>query len=184
MLTMTSEAHSHIMFLDPAEPSPARWVEARGVTADSGIAVASLLLEDAIALRHEDRSAEAEPLAALALEILEHEHSAEHPDLASALNILAAIHQDLGNLDAAERLGWRALSTLEETEHGGTAVVRLRVHSMSLLAGIHRGQGLYGASEELYRRALHLAERTFGSESQEVVDLLDGLGALHKMQRR
>src|SRR4051794_23315809 len=83
----------------------------------TGIEIACRLHEDALAVRAAGRPAEAEPLASLALEILECELGAaqpHHPDIANVLIVLAGIHEDLGDLEQAETLARRALSLLED----------------------------------------------------------------------
>ena len=62
-------------------------------------------------------SAAARPLAERALAIAETAYGPEHPDVGTALNNLAGILRDLGDLAAARPLAERALA-IAETAYG------------------------------------------------------------------
>jgi len=83
---------------------------------------------------------QAKPLYEKALVIREKILGSEHPDVATSLNNLAALHKDLGNYEQAKPLYERALAIDEKvygTEHPDVAI------DLNNLAVLHCNQGDY-----------------------------------------
>jgi CHAT domain-containing protein/Tfp pilus assembly protein PilF len=124
----------------------------------------------------EGRYDEALPLAERSLAIREKALGAEHPDVASSLNSLAALYKTKGDSARAEPLYQRALAIWDKTlgaEHSSVASV------LQNLAHLYQGKGDYTRSELLYRRALAIKEKTRGTEHPDVASALNGLAALY-----
>ena len=95
------------------------------------------LLARAIELYQAGKAAEALPLAEQALAALEKDRGPDHPDVATALNNLAILNQQLGRYKEAEPLYLRALSIRQKAfgVPSGTSSGQ-RVYSLILLCFI------------------------------------------------
>ena len=83
-----------------------------------------------------------------------------HPDLATSLNNLAALHKAQADYAKAEPLFRRALE-MREGLHPKSSHPKGHPHlaqSLDNLAGLHLSQGDYAKAEPLYRRALEMRE--------------------------
>lgn len=150
---------------------------------EEGVSRACHLHEQALALRAERRTAEAEELARQALTLLTLTLGPNDPEVANVFLCLGGLREDTGDLATAERLYRYALQILERAEPD-VAVIRLRVQALGLLANIRQVRGHYGASERIFRRALALAEEHLAPDDLDIANLLNGLGILHKYQGR
>ena len=107
------------------------------------------------------RYEEAEPLYERALAISETALGPEHPDVATSLNNLAALHRAQGRL----RGGGTALSTRPRDCGKGARTGSSHVGtSLNNLAALHRDQGRYEEAEPLYQRAVAILEKSLGAD--------------------
>jgi tetratricopeptide (TPR) repeat protein len=99
----------------------------------------------------------------------------DHPKVAVALNNLAGLQNDKGDLAAARTLHERALKIVEATagpSHPDTAV------SLNNLAVVIKRQGDLDTAQRLYERALAIDEAALGPENIKVAVDLNNLGVL------
>jgi len=109
-----------------------------------------------------------------AIEIGERGPGPDHPDAATRLKNLAAMH-----LKQAEPLYLRAIEIGERTlgpEHPDVATI------LSNLAVLHYVQENYEQALPLHQRALQIRERALGPYHPDVANSLHGLAALHRDQ--
>jgi tetratricopeptide (TPR) repeat protein len=81
----------------------------------------------------------------------------DHPDVAQALNNLAALYARQGRNADAERLFKRSVVTFEKTlgpNHPDLADV------LEILAGLYKDQGRYADAEQLSRRSMAIRGNT------------------------
>lgn len=124
---------------------------------------------------------EAELLVRRSLTIREEALGAEHPEVASSLNNLAALLHLQGKSEEAEQLFRRALSTLQQSlgaQHPDLA------RSLNNLGLFLHGQGQSKEAEELYRRALLIWDAALGPEHPTIAYALLNLGLLLESQDR
>src|SRR5215213_1406270 len=151
---------------------------------EGGVSRACRLHEQALALRAERRTAEAEELARQSLTLLTLILGPNDPDVANLFLCLGGLREDVGDLVMAERHYRYALRILERAAEQDETTIRLCVQALGLLANVRQARGRYAASERLYRRALALAEEHFAPDDLDLASLLNGLGILHKYQGR
>ena len=159
----------------------ALWGAAASVSAQSeDLAEAQRLDGQAVQLHGAGRYEEAVPLAERALAIREKALSAEHPDVATSLNNLAAMSAAKGDYGRAEPLYQRALAIREKAlgaEHPSVAL------SLNNLALLYFAKGDYERAEPLYLRALAIDEKSSGAEHPNVATSLNNLAGLYKTKR-
>jgi tetratricopeptide (TPR) repeat protein len=122
---------------------------------------------------------EARPLAERALTIYEKVSGPEHLDTAGALNNLAVLLQDQGDLLGARPLAERALTIYEKVsgpEHLDTA------RALNNLAFLLHDEGDLAEARRLAERALAIRETAFGLEHPVTAVSLDTLGQLLQAQ--
>ena len=103
----------------------------------------------------------------------------DHPDVAAALNSLAALYHEQGLYSQAEPLCKRALAICEKvfgTEHSRTAA------SLSNLAILYNSLGRYSQAELLYKRALEAWKQVLDEENLDTIKILRSLADLHLSQ--
>jgi tetratricopeptide (TPR) repeat protein len=129
---------------------------------DAAGADVSWLLDRAAAyLRVHARLAETRPLAERALTITEAAHGPDHPDVATDLNNLALILQDLGQPGEARTLAERALTITEAAYGPDHPDVAIRLTN---LATILQDLGQLAEARPLAERALAITEAAYGPD--------------------
>jgi tetratricopeptide (TPR) repeat protein len=125
--------------------------------------------------------AEALPFAQEGLRMAESTFGTEHLNVATSLNILAAIYFRQDRLAESEPLYKRALMIREKAlgpEHPDVAYL------MTNLATVYDHQGRDGAAEELYRRALSVEEKASGPNQLDLVRALNELALFYEKRKR
>jgi tetratricopeptide (TPR) repeat protein len=128
-------------------------------------------------LYQQGRYAEAVKVAEEALTVAEKSLGSEHPDVALALNDLAALCHAQGSYAQAEPLYERSLIIREnalDPEHPSVA------QSLSNLAALYRDQGRYAQAEPLYNRALSIAEKSLGPEHPHAATVRENMAILNR----
>jgi tetratricopeptide (TPR) repeat protein len=116
-----------------------------------------------------------------ALNIREHIHPPDDPELAYGLNHLAVALNATGRYAEAEPLYERAIAIGEKTlgaEHPELAA------QLNNLAELYRDTGRYAEAEPLYERALAIGEKTLGAEHPELATGLNNLAELYRKTGR
>jgi CHAT domain-containing protein/tetratricopeptide (TPR) repeat protein len=129
----------------------------------------------------EGRYKEAAAIAEGALALAGRTLAADHPDMLTSINNLAAIYLALGRYGEAEPLAKRALDGYERTLGLGHTDT---LQSINNLAALYFGQGRYGEAEPLFKRALGGYERLLGNEHSETLKCLSSLAFLYNTQGR
>jgi tetratricopeptide (TPR) repeat protein len=143
------------------------------------------LHEAALACYAEGKSREAESMFLRALRMFERAEGPYSPDVAQALNNLAAIHEERCEYGVAEQSYEHSVRIMEQTaDDGDTEIIKLRLQSWQNLGRIHQAQGRYDRAEAIFKQALAHSEQAFGSRSVEVAESLNQLGMLYKYAGR
>lgn len=132
------------------------------------------LNQQVVSLYQAGRYDEALPLAHRVLEIREKILGSDHPDVAAALNNLAALYERKGDLSRAEPLYQRVLTIREKAlgpDHPDVA------KSLINLAEIYDKKGDFAHVIPLYQRALAVTEKNLGSNHPDVATVLNDLAA-------
>ncbi len=130
-------------------------------------------------LHERARFSDAEPPYQRALALREKVLGPEHPDVATSLNNLAALHDKQGKYAEAELLYQRALNIYEKArgpEYPDMAT------SLNNLAELYRAQGKYAQAEPLYQQALAILHKALGPDLPDVATYLNNLALLYKDQ--
>jgi tetratricopeptide (TPR) repeat protein len=117
------------------------------------------------------RYAEALPVAERLVSLARAEAGAAGEDEAAALNDLALIHKQLGNLVQAENAFQQALAAGEAGDHAHCVAATLNNLGMLYLERNEPGR-----AGDLLGRALALRERVFGPDHPETANSLNNLG--------
>ena len=139
------------------------------------------LYQQALQLYRSGKNVEATAIAERALVVAERSVGAEHPDVASALNILGLLYAAQGRYADAEPVYKRALAVREKTfglEHPSVGTV------LNNLAELYRLQGRLAEAEPLYKRDLAILEKTVGPQHRDVATSLNNLALLLQAQKR
>jgi len=132
-------------------------------------------------LYHEERYAEAEPLAKWALVVREADAKTTPEVLFQCTYTLAVIHAAQGHYQDAERLLKRAIALQEKSI--GEAHVNMAV-TLEQLAGVYTGMQRYTQAEALYRRVIAIRERTRPDENLELADTAANFAELLRRMRQ
>ena len=146
---------------------------------DARLLEARTAFEEATKLKDAGRLAEALARAERSLALRESALDGMHPDVASALHLVGALHQKRRDLVRAEPFFQRALAIREVAlgdQHPDFAT------SLHCLAIVYADKALYGQSEPLLRRALALREAALGAHHPDVAHSLNGLAATYMDQ--
>ncbi len=111
------------------------------------------------------------------LQILETKLGHEHPDVATTLNNLAGLYENLGEYEKALPLYKKALDIHEKVlgpEHPNVAT------TLNDLALLYKSMGEYEKTLPLYKRALNIYEKVLGPEHPFVATTLNNLAGLYK----
>ena len=123
--------------------------------------------------------AEAAPLVARALEIVEKQLGADGADVGHFLNRLGYLQRQQGDYAAAEAVLLRARALNEKTlglEHPET------IESIQNLGLVYRSQNDFAKADKMYRQSLALTEKVLGAEHPKMVQQLVSLETvLHEL---
>jgi tetratricopeptide (TPR) repeat protein len=134
-----------------------------------------LLDRAAVYLQMHARAADARPLAERALAIDEAALGPDHPAVATDLNNLALIVQDLGLAGEARRLAERALAITEAALGPDHPAVAIRLGNLAVIV---RDLGLAGEARRLAERALAIDEAVLGPDHPDVATDLNNLALI------
>jgi len=141
---------------------------------------ADALEKKVAALYQAGKYAEAIPLAQQLLAIREKALGPDHPDVATALNILGWLYDKDGRYADAEPLLERSLAIVEALGPDSPDVAT----ALSYLAALYEDQSRDADAEPLRKRALAILERTFGPDDPAVAIALNNLAVLYRGQGR
>ncbi len=144
---------------------------------EGSLAAASAQMHMIAVLRLRGRSAEpeTEALALRSLAIIERELGGDHLDTGRALDELASVLQDRGDLTAARRLFARKLALQERALGAGHHEVGKTANKIGML--LHE-LGDFEEARLSYARALSIRERQLGAKHPETIATLDNLANL------
>ena len=145
--------------------------------AQSGAALYTQLTE----LFQAGKYAEAMPLAQRLLAYSEKTFGPNHPNVATALGILAGIYEAQGRYADAEPLSKRALAIYEKANGPDHPNVALALNN---LAKLYKDQGRYADAEPLYQRSLTIREKALGPDHIDVGRSLNNLAELYENEAR
>ena len=103
----------------------------------------------------------------------------EHPDTATSINIMGAIHHIQGNFERALEYYLKALAMREKVlgaEHPDTA------DSYNNIGVIYKHQGDYEQALEYYLKALGVFEKVLGVEHPDTADFYNNIGIIYEDQ--
>ena len=136
------------------------------------------LHQHVIMLQTAGKFAEAVPVAQRQLELAKNAHGEEHPEVAVALNNLAALYKSMGKYDDALPLFERSLAIREKVHHGEDHPDV--ADSLNNLAVLYKNMGKYDDALPLYERSLAITEKVYhGEEHPSVVTGLNNVAALY-----
>ncbi|MBI3268179.1 MAG: CHAT domain-containing protein [Planctomycetes bacterium] len=159
----------------PAWPGAGARAQEGDPTRSAAEARVSALEDRFEALYDAAKYAEARAPAEEALALAEQKLGPGHPTTAFALNNLAVVLDELGDLPSARRLHERALAIREKVfgpAHEATAA------SLNNLAALLQRLGDLGAARPLFERALAITETRSGPDSADTARALGNLGNL------
>ncbi|MDY6804190.1 MAG: CHAT domain-containing protein [Cyanobacteriota bacterium] len=142
---------------------------------------AERLIQQLFQLYQQGNYPEAISLAEKVLAIYEKAYGPDRPEVAQALNNLAALYNLRGNYTKAFPLFQRAIAILEKSlgpEHP------LLASSLDNLAQLYQGQRKYQEAEPLFQRALAIREGAFAPDHPEVAKALNNLAVLYFIRRK
>jgi CHAT domain-containing protein/Tfp pilus assembly protein PilF len=168
--------------IPPAGGYEVRIEESRVATdADRALHDARKLFAESLNLRDAGKNDEALPPAERALEIRERLLTAEHQDVADAIDNLAAIYLNRREIEKAEQLYRRALDIREKSlgkDHPSNA------NSLSSLADVYLSRGEYKETESFNKRALDIREKSLGKDHPDTAESLNNLANAYTMQAK
>jgi CHAT domain-containing protein/Tfp pilus assembly protein PilF len=128
-----------------------------------------------------NRFAEAEPLYARTVAILERRLGHDDPNVGATLNDLAALYRELGRFEEAHALYDRVLAIGERTfgpQHPNVGAV------LNNIALLYKSEGHYREAETYFKRALAIGEKALGRDNLDYANGMISLGALYREQGR
>jgi tetratricopeptide (TPR) repeat protein len=120
-------------------------------------------------------------VAKRAIEVAERTAGPDHPDVATSVNNLAMLYDNLDRFPEAESLYKRALAIKEKSlgsRHISVATILIN------LALLYDAQQKYELAEPLYRRALKIQEETVGFGNPDTLTTVENLAALYRKTNR
>jgi CHAT domain-containing protein/tetratricopeptide (TPR) repeat protein len=117
------------------------------------------------------------PLYERALEMYRQARGEGHPDYATALHNLAALHQAMGAYGKALPLLERALEVYRQAQGEGHPDYAKALHSLALL---HQDMGAYGKALPLLERAREVIRKALGEAHPDYATSLNNLALLHR----
>jgi tetratricopeptide (TPR) repeat protein len=124
--------------------------------------------------------AEAVPVAKQLVEFAEKSFGADAPNVASSLNKLAVIYEEVGNLSDAEPLYQRSLRIRERVGLDNPDIAA----SLNNLGALYADQGKYAEAQPLYERALAIREKALDANNPDLATSLNNLGVLYDLEGR
>ncbi|MEH2269840.1 MAG: tetratricopeptide repeat protein [Nostoc sp.] len=124
---------------------------------------------------------QAEPWLRQCVKIAENRLGSEHPDIATSLNNLAALHKSTGRYSEAESPYKKALELTKRLLGDDHPIVAT---SLNNLAELYRYTARYSEAEPLYLQALELRQRLLGDNHLDVANSLSNLALLYKSTGR
>ena len=158
-----------------------RSVTTAEVTQYEALQDANRLNQQALELYRAGRYAEAEALIRESLAILREQLGADHPDVATSLNNLAALYRVQGRYGEAEPFHQQSLTIRREqlgADHPAVAT------SLNNLAALYQDQGRYVEAEPLYQESLAIRREQLGVDHPDVAISLNNLASLYQAQGR
>jgi tetratricopeptide (TPR) repeat protein len=134
-----------------------------------------LLNQSAVQLYGQGQYAQAVSFAETALMLAQQLWGEEHPNIATALNNLAALYESQGKFASAEPLYQKGLAIwkcLFADDHPSIA------QSLNNLAFLYESQGKFTSAEPLYQEALAMRQRLFADDHSDVAQSLNNLASL------
>jgi len=125
--------------------------------------------------------AQAEPWYTQCFSVSQTRLGADHPDVATSLNVLAELSFTQGCYSEAESLFKKSLAIWEQqlgTDHPNVAEI------LCNLAVLYSVQGLYSEAEPLYLRSLAIREQQLGANHPAAAIVLNNLANLYCDQER
>lgn len=132
--------------------------------------------DEALALSRTGKHAEALALAGRVLSARQQAFGQEHPEVAIALNLLATVQRNKGDLAQAEPLFLRAVAMAEKTMPPGQAdlgAIYLEIGSFYAI------KGEFVQAETRFQRAREVWEQAMGPDHLEVARALTNLGSIY-----
>jgi CHAT domain-containing protein/tetratricopeptide (TPR) repeat protein len=130
-------------------------------------------------LREDGKFEAAIPIAERVVALREHVRGPAHPEVAQALEDLAALYREQGVHDKAEAAALRSLG-IREKAHGPGHIETAR--SLDELGEVYRARGKYAQAAPVTLRALEIREKELGPGHADVAHTLDDLGMLYYLQ--
>jgi tetratricopeptide (TPR) repeat protein len=133
------------------------------------------------ALYHQERYAEAEPLAKWALSVREQDKKAKPDSVFQCLYVLAMIQKAQKHFADAEHLLKRAIEIQEANTgsgHPGNA------EALNQLAVVYSEQGKYGEATLIYRRVLAIYEKIAPDQNLDLAETAERFAALMEKMHR
>ncbi|WP_442935981.1 tetratricopeptide repeat protein [Nostoc sp.] len=124
---------------------------------------------------------QAEPWLRQCVKIAENRLGSEHPDIATSLNNLAALHKSTGRYSEAKPLYQQALELTKRLLGNNHPIVAT---SLNNVAELYRYTGRYSEAEPLFQQALELRQRLLGDKHPDVANSLNNLALLYGSTRR
>jgi len=155
------------------------WAQAQ--EPDAAAAERAALGNEVVKLQAAGKYAEAAQSTERLLALYEQTLGADHPDVATVLNVLATLYHRQGRHAEAERILKRTLAlrgAAAEKEHEDVATV------LNLLGLVYAAQGRFAAAEETLTRAIAIREKALGAGHPIVARTLNNLGTLYNTQGR
>lgn len=131
---------------------------------------ASLLVDQALALKQTDRASEAEPLLRRALAIATSQLGPDHPQTAACQCQLGEFLGSRGSLEEALSLLHPAAASAERLYGADSVETGVALNHLAL--GLRRAER-FAEAEPLYRRSLAILERAHGPDSVELAGVLN-----------
>ncbi|XP_063386299.1 kinesin light chain-like [Cydia fagiglandana] len=121
------------------------------------------------------------PLCKQALEDLEETYGHDHPDVATMMNLLAAVYRGQNKYKEAAHLLIDALSIRKKTLGENHPAVAATLNNLAVLYG--KG-GKYSEGELLCKRALRICETVLGREHVDIAKQLNYVALLCQKQKK
>lgn len=134
------------------------------------------LSDEVMNLSRAGKHAEAQSAAERVLALRQQAFGQEHAEVALALNLLAIVHRNKGDLAQAESFSARAVAMAEKTMQAGAAdlgTVYIERGSVALF------KGDFVQAETQYQHALEIWEQAVGAEHPNVARALNNLAAVY-----
>jgi len=116
-----------------------------------------------------------EPIDIEALEMLKRLHEGDHPDVATSLNSLADVREELGRAAEAEPMYVEALEMYKRLYPGDHPAVAM---SLNNLAGVRQALGRAAEAESVFVEALEMRRRLFPGDHADVAMSLNNLAGV------